>query len=97
MRSILLLVPALLVACAPAPVPIPVHGAFPGHKCQTAGTASFIGQVVTNHSGAAILRASNSATLRWAPPGTMLTMDYSESRVTVFLDAANKVIDIKCG
>ena len=97
MHKFVFLAPALLSACAAAPPPIPVHGAIPGHKCETAATGSFIGQVATSQTGAAILRASNSAILRWAPPGTMLTMDYSESRVTVFLDAANTITDIKCG
>ena len=90
-------VAVLLSACATSPAPVLVHGATSGHKCNADGTAPFIGQVVTSETGSAILRASHSAVLRWAPPGTMLTMDYSESRVTVHLDAANKVTDIKCG
>jgi hypothetical protein len=43
------------------------------------------------------MRASHAAVLRWAPPGSMLTMDYREDRVTVHLDAAGKVTEIKCG
>jgi len=101
---------ALLSACAvnPAPAPaetveggppqpIPVHGVTPGHTCKAAGTDQFIGQAGTKETGAAILRASNAAVLRWAPPNTMLTMDYREDRVTIWLDAASKITKIRCG
>jgi hypothetical protein len=43
------------------------------------------------------MRASHSAVLRWAPPGVMLTMDFREDRVTVHLDAGNKITEIRCG
>jgi hypothetical protein len=98
MPRLLWLTPALLAACASAPPPeIPVHGETPGHICNAAGTNSFIGRRGTSETGAAILRATNSAKLRWAPPGTMLTMDFSPSRVTIRLDTAHKIISINCG
>jgi hypothetical protein len=97
MRNLLLAAVALLGACATAPAATPVHGMTPGHKCQTAGTDQFIGAAGTSESGAAIMRASHAAVLRWAPPGYMLTMDYREDRVTVHLDATNTVTEIKCG
>ena len=97
MRNALPFAATLLGACATAPAATPVHGVTPGHKCQTEGTAQFNGQTGTSESGAAIKRASHAAVLRWAPPGYMLTMDYREDRVTVYLDAANKVTEIKCG
>jgi hypothetical protein len=56
-----------------------------------------LGQQATSETGAVIMRASHAAVLRWAPPGSMLTMDYREDRVTVHLDAAGKVTEIKCG
>ena len=102
MRRLLLLSPVLLAACASAPPPaepaeIPVHGETPGHTCNAAGTGRFIGQPGTSETGAAVLRATNSATLRWAPPGYMLTMDFSPSRVTVRLDSAYKITAVNCG
>ena len=96
MRSLALLLPALLAACATVGDP-PVHGETPGRICHAAGTDRFIGQAGTSETGAAILSATHSATLRWAPPGYMLTMDFSPSRVTVRLDSAYKVISINCG
>jgi hypothetical protein len=79
------------------PQPTPIHGVTPGHKCQTSGTDKFIGQSGTRENGATILRASNAAVLRWAPPNTMLTMDFREDRVTIWLDAASKITKIRCG
>jgi hypothetical protein len=85
----------LLGACASAQ-PM-VHGVTPGHRCDASRTQAFIGQPGTSATGAAIMRATRAAVLRWAPPGYMLTMDFREDRVTVRLDAANKVTEIKCG
>jgi hypothetical protein len=97
MRRIFLLAAAVLAACSTAPAAPIVHGNVPGHICNAAGTERFIGQPGNSETGAAILKASNSAILRWAPPDSMLTMDYSASRVTVHLDHSNKVTEIKCG
>ena len=106
MRSIFLAAPALLGACSTAPAapvqggppqPIPVHGVTLGHKCVTAGSDRFIGLAGTSEAGAAIMRATHAAILRWAPPGYMLTMDYSDSRVTVRLGPDYRVTEIKCG
>jgi hypothetical protein len=97
MRNLPILAAAMLGACSTAPAATPVHGVTPGHKCEAAGTGQFVGQAGTSETGAAIMRATHAAVLRWAPPGTMLTMDFREDRVTVHLDEANKVTEIKCG
>jgi hypothetical protein len=97
MRKIMLVAPALLAACATAPAATPVHGVTPGHKCDAAGTGRFIGQPGTQVTGAAIKRATNAAVLRWAPPGVMLTMDFREDRVTVYLGPDKKITKINCG
>lgn len=97
MRELLVLAPALLAGCSTAPAQPVMHGTVPGRICNAAGTESFIGQQGTSESGSAIMRATNSAVLRWAPPGYMLTMDYSASRVTVRLDPARKITAINCG
>ena len=95
MRKVLLLSPAMLAACA-AQQP-PVHGVTPGHKCDAANTNQYVGQLGTADTGAAILRATKAAVLRWAPPNTMLTMDYREDRVTIWVDEAKKITKIRCG
>ena len=68
-----------------------------GHKCDAAGTARFIGQPGTGATGAAIKRTTKAAVLRWAPPGVMLTMDFREDRVTVYLGPDKRVTKINCG
>jgi hypothetical protein len=95
MRRTFLLAPALLAGCAAAQPP--VHGVTPGHKCETAGTDRFIGQPGTSESGAAIMLATHAAVLRWAPPGYMMTMEYREDRVTVYLGPDRKITKINCG
>lgn len=97
MRNVALVAPALLVACSTAPAAPIIHGETPGHTCQTEGTGQFIGQSGTSETGAAILRASHAAVLRWAPPGYMLTMDYRADRVTIYLDDHSKITKINCG
>src|SRR5207237_7799972 len=105
MRRLNLVTPALLAACAMPTTdadadpltPTPIHGVTPGHKCRTAGTEKFIGQRGTSRTGSAIKRATRAAVLRWAPPGVMLTMDYREDRVTVYLGPDRKVTKVSCG
>src|SRR4051812_1363933 len=86
-----------LASCAPAQVPIPVHGETPGHSCKAIGIERFIGLAGTGERGAAILRSTNAAVLRWAPIGMMLTMDYRADRVTVRLGPDRKITAISCG
>ena len=97
MRKVVLFAPALFAACSTAPAPTPVHGVTPGHKCEAAGTDQFIGKKATSENGDAIKKVSHAAVLRWAPPGVMLTMDYREDRVTVWLDPAKTITKIRCG
>ena len=97
MRKVLALVPIMLAACATAPAETPIHGTVPGKICNAAGTDRFIGQPGNVETGTEIIRATNSAMLRWAAPGYMLTMDFSASRVTVRLGPDYKVTAINCG
>lgn len=97
MRNVFFTVCFVLAACSTVSADPPIHGVTPGHKCQTAGTDQFVGQQGTSQTGAAIMRVSHAAVLRWAPPGVMLTMDFREDRVTVHLDPAGKITQIKCG
>jgi hypothetical protein len=97
MPRLTLVAPLLLASCAASQAPIPVHGETPGRTCKVLGSEPFIGQPATSETGAAILKATNAAVLRWAPIGTMLTMDYRADRVTVRLGSDRKVTAINCG
>ncbi len=94
-----LLLPALsLAACAttpPPPVPAPPVAA-PG-MCRGDALASFVGQPRSEALGARMLRASGATKIRWVPKGTMVTMDYREDRLTVYLDAARRIERASCG
>ena len=97
MRKLLLIAPVALTACATAPAEPVVHGETPGHTCTADNTDQFVGQGGTSESGAAILRATHAAVLRWAPPGYMLTMDFRADRVTITLGPDYKITKINCG
>jgi hypothetical protein len=97
MRRVALFAPALLMACSTAPAETPVHGATPGHECQSAGLERFAGQPATSETGAEILRVSKAAVLRWVEPGMMVTMEYRADRVTVRLAAGNRIERVSCG
>jgi|SRR6185437_11480125 len=97
MRKVAILASVLLVDCSTAPAEPPVHGVTPGHVCKVDGTGWLIGRRGTGETGAAILRTSKAAVLRWAPPGVILTMDYRQDRVTVYLDRNRKITQIRCG
>ena len=97
MHKIVLIAPVLLAACSTAPGGTPVYGEGAGDKCDNSRAASFIGQPGTSETGSAIMKATNSSTLRWAWPGSALTMDFVIDRVTVVLTADGKVAKIDCG
>lgn len=84
-------------ACATAAAePIPVRGETPGRTCSDSSLRQFVGQPATAELGAAMVRESNAAVLRWVPHGAMITMEYRSDRLTVYLDANNRVERISC-
>jgi hypothetical protein len=94
----------VLAACstqaAPAPPPpgdtTPVHGVTPGHNCDNSNIQQFVGRQRSADLEAEMLKVSNAAFVRWAPFGTMVTMEFRADRLTVFLDANNRVERISC-
>ena len=93
MRSALLATLLLLPSCTTTANP----GENSRHTCNAAGMDRFVGLPGSSETGAAILQATHSAELRWAPPGYMLTMDYREDRVTVRLGPDRRVTALNCG
>jgi len=84
-----------LGACATAQ-PMPVHGGTPGATCDGSNLQQFIGRQASSELGAEMLRVSGAALLRWVPHGTAITMEFRPDRLTVFLDAANRVERPSC-
>jgi hypothetical protein len=84
-----------LSACATAQ-PVPVHGAPTGQRCDPANIQQFVGQQRSPELEQQMLAVSHARTVRWVPPGTAITMEFSYERLTVFLDASNRVERISC-
>jgi len=83
-----------LAACAAAGPP--QHGPAPGSACDNSNIQQFVGREASPGLGAEMLRVSRASILRWVPHGTMITMEYRPDRLTVFLDAGNRVERIGC-
>ena len=82
-------------ACATAE-PIPVRGETPGGSCDSSNIQQFVGRQATAELGAEMQRVSGAAILRWVPHGTAITMEFRSDRLTVYLDANNRVERISC-
>lgn len=96
----------LLGACQPMPAPdtglppmrnedAPID--LSAGACRSEPVQRFLGQRATAELGAAMLKASGATTLRWAPPGAVLTMDYRMDRLTVGYGADMVVTRVSCG
>ena len=90
MRKLAWLAPALLASCATVPQQS-------GAVCNAEAADGFIAQTGTGETGSAILRATHARVIRWAPPGVMLTMDFSPTRVTVRLGTDGRITAVNCG
>ncbi|ODU20886.1 MAG: hypothetical protein ABS87_08565 [Sphingomonas sp. SCN 67-18] len=88
-----------LAACATtgADAPdTPAPGQVSG-RCDASRIADLVGQDASSALAADALARSGSRSLRWAHPGTALTMDYRQDRLTIGLDGRNKVTTLNCG
>ena len=93
-------VPAVLLggcATANAQSPYPHRSAVESFECRNTGLAQFAGQAPTPEVARRILTASGAKVLRWVPHGTVITMEYSSERVTVYLDPQSRIERATCG
>ena len=95
MRSLILLAPFALAACATVGAAPPAPA--PGGICSGDNLRQFAGRPATQELGAEVLRVSGARLLRWVAHGMVVTMEYSEERVTVWLTADNRVDRAVCG
>jgi hypothetical protein len=84
-----------LAACTSIEAAEPVPPA--ANACLPATLDQFKGKTATKALGAQMLRLTAKSVLRLVKPGMVVTMDYSEVRLTVYLDAANRVERASCG
>lgn len=66
-------------------------------RCDATRLQPFVGALATADLGPVILKRSRARTLRWLPPGVMVTMDFRLDRLNVRLDPRNFVTGIDCG
>ena len=98
MRKFLTIAAALpLAACATTYGADEVAEGPSGGLCDAAAVQGHIGHDATAAMGAAILKDSGAATLRWGPPNSAWTMDYRQDRVNVRYDEAMKITEVTCG
>jgi hypothetical protein len=79
-------------ACAGAPVPD--DGAI---NCDAAKAQSLIGQVASSELAAQAQRLTGASVVRWLLPGQVVTMEYRADRLSIVLDASNRVQAVRCG
>lgn len=99
MRSLAPPVLLLAAACASATAqsPYPNRSAAESFVCRPTGLGQFTGKRPTADIARQILTVSGAKVLRWVAPGQMVTMEYSEARVTVYLDAQGLIERAACG
>ena len=100
MRRMLLVAPLVLAGCATPPghQTVPITSVPPGSKCvQSTALDSYIGQPASTELAARLMGASRARVLRWVPHGGVVTMEFREDRLTVWLDSGNRVERVNCG
>jgi Peptidase inhibitor I78 family len=99
MRSPMLLVPAVLLACAAdARTVVGLDQVPPGSKCEPSAVLnSFLGQPASTGLASQMMAAARAPKLRWVAAGTAVTMDRNARRLTVQLDEQNRVVSMACG
>lgn len=66
-------------------------------RCGLAAAEEFIGRKDTPALRAEVARKVGHTRIRWLPPGTVVTMDYSEDRLNIDIDAGGVVVRARCG
>lgn len=94
MKMVALVMGAAAAGCATVG---PEAAATPGGTCRNDGLQAYVGRPATAEVGAEIQRTSGAKTLQWVAAGTMVTMDFREDRVRVYLDESNRVQRVSCG
>lgn len=90
-----------LAACASTgddPAAPPADAAADGAgACNAAPAQQYVGRTADDATVQAAIRASGAAQSRVIDHDTMVTMDFREDRVNLWLDAAGRIDRITCG
>lgn len=95
--ALVLAATSLVAACAPAAPVATVADAMPQQDtCGAARVARHLGMPATATRRAMVEQESGAARVRWLPPGSIVTMDYSAERLNVELDDEGRIIRYRC-
>jgi hypothetical protein len=88
-----------LSACATAGAdsPDPDGNSADRSVCLTTMLEQFKDRPADAQLGSEVLRASGARMLQWVAHGMMVTMDFREDRVRIWLDEQNRVSRVSCG
>lgn len=75
---------------------VPTQEAPGKQLCNADGLQRFIGQAATADLGAELLRTSGAGILRWVPPNSAITTDARTDRLTIYIDALNRIERFDC-
>lgn len=81
---------------APEGTPPPLTGED-GSQCNPTPARVLVGQTASAETGARALALTGAKGLRWGPPRSAFTMDYSPTRVNVMYDDAMRITETTCG
>lgn len=96
MRTALPLTLLVMAGCA-ATTPDAAPATAGPAKCELEPLKPMIGQITSDATAAEALKLSGARTIRWKPPGAMVTMDYRPDRLNISLDAQNRITAFDCG
>jgi hypothetical protein len=86
-----------LSACATTGDSGPAAPLAASGACKNDGLDAFVGKTAAAEIGAEMLKASGATTLRWGAPGTAMTMDFRQDRLTVSYDEKMVITSARCG
>ena len=75
--------------------PIPANA--PPSACGADKAAKFVGKIATPDVRAQTIEAVGHNRIRWIGPDTVVTMDFSEGRLNMELNASNRITGTRCG
>jgi len=85
----------LVAACTPTP-PSDTAAATPGN-CVADGGQAFVGRTYSDAVAADIRTATRARIARPIRPGQVVTMEFNAERVTITLDAQDRITRVSCG
>jgi hypothetical protein len=75
----------------------PIPADAPPSACGANTAAKFVGKIATPDVRAQVIDAVGHNRIRWIGPDTVVTMDFSEGRVTIAYDDAMTITAVTCG